>query len=144
MGILAIVTMTILKSFQIIICHKLNFISILFSSFCLFICCYVSYFVPSCILYMVVCPILAFLFVWAILWVWRFCMSHDNCHVFCCLCVLFLLSRFIKNHVFAHVWHFVLSGITIVCDENNLKDVMKLLTKNKLGCEKNTFTFWNL
>jgi hypothetical protein len=38
----------------------------------------------------------------------------------------------------------VLNDITIVCDESNLKDVMKLFAKNKLGCEEDTFTFFNL
>ncbi len=55
------------------------------------------------------------------------------------MCVLFLLLRFRKNHVFAHVWPFVLNGIIVVCDTNNLKDVMKPLAKNKLGCENNVF-----
>jgi hypothetical protein len=38
----------------------------------------------------------------------------------------------------------VLNGITVVCDEINLKDVMKPFAKNKLGCEEDNFTFWNL
>jgi hypothetical protein len=39
----------------------------------------------------------------------------------------------------------VSSGIRVVCDRGNLGiDVVKPLVENKLGCEKDTFTFWSL
>lgn len=40
-----------------------------------------------------------------------------------------------------HVW---LNGIGVLHNGSNLGDVAKAFTRNKLGCEEDTFIFWGL
>jgi hypothetical protein len=106
MGILVIITMIISESFQIIICHRSNFILECFSFFfCLFVSCYLS------------CTLSMFLFVLHIFNVFV-CFTHFQCFCLFVFCYLFYtFSMFLFVYILLFVLHlfnvFFLGGLFV-------------------------------